>query len=75
MEEYKQWRKKEQLQKTEEQNEMNHRQGPEGISWEHMRLDQGILKSRTSWFNVHDKGTRLHMGLKTLAMKTLKGLE
>jgi len=24
---------------------------------------------------VHDKGTRLEMGLKTLALKTLKGLE
>jgi len=48
------------LYKAEEQFEKRHRQGQEGISWEHMTWCLGISMSRTLWFNVHeDKWTRL----------------
>ena len=46
MEECKQQRRKEELQKTEERNEKSHRLGQDGVSWEHVWRENEISKKQ-----------------------------
>lgn len=65
-------KKNEQLHTTDEQTEKSHRQGQEGISWEHMWWNHVISKNKTLWFNVYntkEPGGKENRGIQNMGIK------